>query len=173
MKRLPIILSAAALVVSVLGATPLGQAAERVVSTIPPFAKRAGYATTAGNALALSGHKASTSGGPGTVPVFDRLGRLPGVRDVSGLIGPTRAVVRPYALPALSSATVAVDCPDDYPAVTGGGARVEGASGTDTLVVNGTGPEGNAQGWVTDITNPGTSDLDVGVYALCAKEQPQ
>jgi hypothetical protein len=52
-------LSIAALVVALLGATPLGHAAGRVVQKIPPFAKRANYANVAGNANALGGHKPS------------------------------------------------------------------------------------------------------------------
>jgi hypothetical protein len=58
-QRLPVILSATALVVALLGATPLGRAASRVVHKIPPLAQRANYATTAGNAKALGGHKPS------------------------------------------------------------------------------------------------------------------
>ena len=52
MKRLPIILSTAALVVAVLGSTPAGHA---VGSKVPLFAKQAGYATRAGNAESLNG----------------------------------------------------------------------------------------------------------------------
>lgn len=61
-RRLPVILSATALVVAVFGTTPLGHAAGRLVTKVPPFAKRANYAKTAGtanNAKALGGRKAS------------------------------------------------------------------------------------------------------------------
>jgi hypothetical protein len=58
-QRLPIILSATALIVALLGATPLGRAASRVVHKVPPFAQRANFATTAGNAKTLGGHKLS------------------------------------------------------------------------------------------------------------------
>jgi hypothetical protein len=60
--RLPLVLSAAALVVALLGATPVGNAAERAIRAIPPFAKRAEFATRAGtadNAKKLGGRKAS------------------------------------------------------------------------------------------------------------------
>ena len=87
MKRLPVILSAAALVVAVLGATPLGHAAGRVISTIPPFAKRADHANVADNALRLSGHKSSTTGGAGTIPVLDAKGKLPASIGAVGLKG--------------------------------------------------------------------------------------
>ena len=68
-QRLPLILSSTALVVAVFGATPLGHAAGRLAQSVPPFAKKAGYAKRAGvaaNALALNGHKASTT--PGLKP---------------------------------------------------------------------------------------------------------
>jgi len=58
-QRLPVILSATALVVALLGVTPLGEAAGRVVRKIPPFAQRANYANVAGNAKALGSHKPS------------------------------------------------------------------------------------------------------------------
>jgi hypothetical protein len=86
-KRLPTILAAAALVAAVLAATPLGRAAGRAIETIPPFAKKAGYASTAGNALALNGHRASTAGGPRTIPVLDRNGKLPASVGTPGPIG--------------------------------------------------------------------------------------
>jgi hypothetical protein len=47
-ERLPIVLSAAALLVAVFGATPLGHAAGRALQSVPPFAKRAGFARFAG-----------------------------------------------------------------------------------------------------------------------------
>ena len=56
MRRLPLVLSATALVVAVFGSTPVGHA---VGSAIPAFAKSAGYAKQAGNASALNGIKAS------------------------------------------------------------------------------------------------------------------
>src|SRR2546422_3988541 len=46
-QRLPLILSSTALVVAVFGATPLGHAAGQLVQTVPPFAKKAGYAAKA------------------------------------------------------------------------------------------------------------------------------
>ena len=90
-QRLPLTLSATALLVSLLGATPLGQAAGRVITTIPPFAKKANYATKAGvaaNALKLSGHAASVQGKPGSVPILDAKGKLPASAGVGGTQGP-------------------------------------------------------------------------------------
>ncbi len=168
------VLVSPALVVATLGATPLGQASGRVVSTTPPFARRAGYATTAGNALALNGHRASTSGGPGTVPVFDSRGKLPGtIVDTSGLLGPVRTAMRAETVPAFQRTSVTVDCPDPYLAVVGGGARVDSATGSSALVVDGTAPGDSGRGWVTDVSNQGDTDLTVDFFALCAKERPQ
>ncbi len=90
MRRRPaLLLSAVALAVAVLGVTPLGQAAGRVVSAIPPFAKKAGYATVAGNAARLNGHRSSVAGGAGTIPVLDRNGKLPPSVGAAGPKGPT------------------------------------------------------------------------------------
>lgn len=87
-QRLPLILSATALVVALFGSTPLGSAAGRLVSTIPPFAKKSAYADVAGNALQLNGHKASVSGLPGTIPLLNARGKLPAVIGALGPAGP-------------------------------------------------------------------------------------
>jgi len=57
-QRLPVVLSATALAVALLGSTPLGEAARDLASSVPPFAKKAGYANQAGfakNAGAVAG----------------------------------------------------------------------------------------------------------------------
>ena len=76
-QRLPVALSASALLVAVFGATPLGHAAGRVVHAVPPFAKTAGFAKFAGNASQLNGRKSTLSGAPGTIPVVGRNDKLP------------------------------------------------------------------------------------------------
>ena len=88
-QRAPLVLSITALVVAVLGTTPLGQAAgERLAAAVPPFAKTSGYAKIAGNAARLNGRKSTLSGAPGTIPVVGRDGRFP----VSvGAVGPQGA----------------------------------------------------------------------------------
>jgi len=55
-QRLSVVLSATALVVALLGVTPIGDAARSAVEAVPPFAKRAG---TADNAKRLGGRKPS------------------------------------------------------------------------------------------------------------------
>lgn len=79
-KRLPLLLSATALAVALLGSTPLGHAAAKLMQTVPPFAKTAGfakYAGTADNAKKLAGHKASVTPAAGDVPVLGADGKLP------------------------------------------------------------------------------------------------
>lgn len=84
-QRLSVILSATALVVAVLGSTPLGEAAGRLVRKVPPFAHRADYATLAGtanNAKALGGHK------PSAFALLGADGKLPAALGAAGPAGP-------------------------------------------------------------------------------------
>ena len=74
MSRLPLILSATALVVALFGATPLGEAAGPVASNAVPFAKRAGYAANSG---AVNGIKAARRPAPGRLVPLDQNGKLP------------------------------------------------------------------------------------------------
>ena len=90
-ERLPLVLSASALLVAVFGATPVGHAAGRVIHAVPPFAKRATFAKFAGsadNAERLSGHKASQSPKAGDIPVVGANGKLPAS---IGAVGPQAA----------------------------------------------------------------------------------
>src|SRR4051812_20224965 len=74
MDRLPLILSSAALVVALFGATPLGEAAGPVAAKVVPFAKRAGYATNAG---AVNGITAARTPAAGRLVALDENGKLP------------------------------------------------------------------------------------------------
>ena len=90
-QRLPLILSATALAVALLGSTPLGHAAAKLVQTVPPFAKQAGfakYAGTADNARRLAGHKASVTPVAGDIPVLGTDGKLPPSLGTVGPQGP-------------------------------------------------------------------------------------
>lgn len=108
--RLPLALSATALVVSLFGATPLGNATVRVVRSIPPLANKSNYATVAGNAQRLGGHAASASGTPGTIPVLNKVGKLPvsvgavGPQGPAGPPGPAGAGAQVNLSKLLSSA---------------------------------------------------------------------
>jgi hypothetical protein len=83
-QRLPIILSATALVIALFGSTPLGQA---VVSVVP-FAKKAGYATNAG---AVGKIKASSTPKPGFLVPLGSDGKFPAAVGQSGPAGPQGA----------------------------------------------------------------------------------
>jgi hypothetical protein len=73
-QRLPLILSSTALVVAVLGTTPLGHAAGDAIAKVVPYASTAGFAKNAGK---LQGHVSSTRPRPGQIPVVGPSGKLP------------------------------------------------------------------------------------------------
>jgi hypothetical protein len=88
-QRAPIVLSITALVVAVLGATPLGQAAaSRLAAVVPPFARTAGFARLSGNSNKLNNHKSTLRGLPGTIPVVGANGKLPASIGAVGPQGP-------------------------------------------------------------------------------------
>src|SRR5579871_5392120 len=87
-QRVPLVISCAALLVAVLGATSPGQAAVRGLEASVPFAKTSGYAAAAGNAAKLNGHASSTSGKAGTIPVVGKNGKLPTSLGAVGPQGP-------------------------------------------------------------------------------------
>ncbi len=72
-QRLPLILSSIALVVALLGSTPLGRAAESALEQVVPRAKRADFAANAGK---LNGHKSSVNPTRGQIPVVGANGKL-------------------------------------------------------------------------------------------------
>ena len=84
-QRLPLVLSATALVVALFGSTPLGHAD---ASAVPPFAKKAGYANTAGNAAAVNGIKAARNPTPGFLVPLGTDGKFPTSVGVGGPAGP-------------------------------------------------------------------------------------
>jgi hypothetical protein len=96
--RLPLALSAVAVVVAVLGSTPIGTAAREIV----PFARKAGFAQRAGTAetaKTLAGHKPTAKGLPGGIPVIDPFGRLPASLGAVGPKGdPGESATRLWAL---------------------------------------------------------------------------
>jgi hypothetical protein len=72
--RLPVVLSATALVVALLGSTPLGGAAVDAVTAVPPFAKKSGFAANAG---AVNGIHASKKPKAGFLVPLARNGKFP------------------------------------------------------------------------------------------------
>lgn len=84
-RRLPLALSAAALVVALLGSTPLGQA---VTAAIPPLAQHARTADRATNASAVNGIKASRQPLPGRLVPLGADGRFAASVGAIGPQGP-------------------------------------------------------------------------------------
>jgi hypothetical protein len=91
MQRLPLVLSATALVVALLGATPLGHAAGAAAAKVVPFAKRSGYAANAG---AVDGISAARTPRAGLLVPLGPDGKLPasvapaGPQGLPGPVGP-------------------------------------------------------------------------------------
>ena len=90
-QRLPLIISATALAVALVGSTPLGQAADSVLEKIVPRAKLADFAT---NAAKLNGHRSSFNPKPGQIPLVAADGKLPAS---IGAVGPPGAPGAPGA----------------------------------------------------------------------------
>ena len=81
-QRLPLILSTTALVVALVGSTPLGRAAESALEQVAPRAKKADFAANAGK---LNGHRSSVNPKVGQIPVVGQNGKLPASL---GAVGP-------------------------------------------------------------------------------------
>jgi hypothetical protein len=81
--RLPLILSVTALVVAVLGSTPLGRAAADVIPV--PLAKRAYLADTAKNSIKVNNIRANRTPTAGMLVPLDSTGKFPAA---VGAIGP-------------------------------------------------------------------------------------
>lgn len=87
-QRLPIALSATALVVALFGSTPVGHA---VAAKVPPFATKSGYAKRAGDAAAVNGIKAAREPRAGQLVPLGTDGRFPpsvGIAGPAGAHGP-------------------------------------------------------------------------------------
>src|SRR5581483_254304 len=79
-QRVPIVLSVTAIVVAVMGATPMGHAARQALGTVPPFATNAG---------SVNGIKASKTPKPGHLLPLGKNGRFPGSVVPPGPRGPS------------------------------------------------------------------------------------
>jgi hypothetical protein len=169
-QRSPLVLSALALTIALLGATPLGGATAGVVAKGVPFAQRAGFATNAGK---LNGHKSSTQPTAGQIPVVGSDGKLPASLGAVGAPGPPGAVgvsgyeqvsSQPVVIPAGSGGVqVAATCPGSK-SVLGGGWMF---ASTNDLRVLDSRPTSSST-WtvrVANITGTGTTAI---AYAVCA-----
>ena len=185
-QRLPLVLSATALVVAIFGSTPLGHA---VVRAIPPFARAAGYATNAG---AVNGIHASRTpkarflvplGVDGKFPASVGVAGPPGAPGQQGPAGPagpagaTNVIVRDGSAAQIAAGgfnAVTASCNGNERA-TGGGVRSDGA---DTVVADSYATSGAsaleaksgeaANGWWADVHNEGSTTRNVHAFVICA-----
>jgi collagen triple helix repeat protein len=193
-ERLPIILSATALAVALLGSTPLGNAARDVAAKVPPFAKRSGYASNSG---AVNGIKASRRPTPGYLIALGANGRFPvavghvgprGEKGDKGTQGPkgdtgTAGPAGPAGPPGLSELqvvtaqtgsdsaslkTIGADCPSGKKAL--GGGAFEGAA-SDPIAITNTNPKSDGGGWTAQAREINSTSVSwaLTVYAICAK----
>jgi hypothetical protein len=185
-QRVPLVVSLVALLVSVLGTTPIGRAAGgAVAAAVPSFAKTAGYAKVAGDSGKLNGHKSALSGAPGTIPVVGKDGKLPpsigavGQQGVPGPAGPkgdkgskgdtgasgaTKVVVRTVSSNG-SQAHAESDCAQGEVATGGGwyGGNASISRPAPATTSSGETPTG----WEAQLTFS-ASPQTIYVYAICA-----
>jgi hypothetical protein len=174
-KRLPLVLSALALTVSVLGATPLGHAAANAVRGAVPLAL---YANNAGK---LQGHTASTAPVGGQIPVLDATGALPvsTLKNAPGLnVAKVVFVPGPAgALPVGNTTQLKATCPAGAVVIAGGfDSQLINAGETKVTAEE---PDEGTQSWVVNVYNEPVLDPKTGevathtgkarAYALCVK----
>lgn len=156
-RRLPILLSASALVIAVAGITPLGQAAS---DAIPRFAR---------NADRVDGLHASRTPKAGRLLALNRQKKFPAsVLPASGLSG-LEIITAVSATDSSSPKSVTVTCPTGK-RVLGGGARATGAGATEVSVTEGYPNPANPAQWVTlarEVNATGGSWTLTG-FAFCA-----
>jgi hypothetical protein len=191
-QRLPLVLSVTALVVAVLGATPLGEAAR---DAIPAFARKAGYANNAG---AVNGIKASRFARAGYLVALRPNGKFPisvgqvgprgpqGPQGPAGPAGPSgpagsagaagAAGVSGYELvtkdtsPSSSQAQGdIVTCPGSKKVLGGGGGIISAASHIG-VALDFTGPNSAGTGWAAQAheVNSDPTAWALRLWAVCA-----
>ncbi len=84
-QRLPLVIAITALVVALVGSTPLGRAAESALDQVVPRAERANFAANAGK---LNGHRSSVNPKRGQIPVVGTNGKLAASIGGAGPAGP-------------------------------------------------------------------------------------
>ena len=175
-KRLPLVLSVLALVISVLGATSAGNAAANLArGIVPPLA------LFANNAGKLQGHTSSTVPGAGQIPVLDASGALSAsvLRNAPGF-DTTKVVLAsgPATFLAVGDYTkMTATCPAGA-IVIGGGFDGHMINAGDIRVTASLPDEGN-QSWNATVYNNPVYDRSTGqvathtgkgkAYALCYK----
>ena len=172
-QRLSLIFSATALVVALLGSTPLGRAAGGVLAKGVPFAENAGK---------LNGHVASTNPKAGQIPVLNPKGTLPASIGAVGAAGPQGAagpkgdagspgltgyqqVAEQVAVPANSKGTTFnVPCPGGKTILSGGYNISAGNTDTQVYVSQ---PTSNTM-WQFQVRNPTGGARTMTMYLVCA-----
>jgi hypothetical protein len=160
-EKLPLGLSAAALIVALLGSTPLGHAAGRGIAKVVPVAK---FAKNAGK---LNGHTSSATPRAGQIPVLDSTGKLPASIGAVGPKGDQGPGLSGYEQRtkqfSVSSGTVTqtLECSSGK-SVLGGGVRVTG----DAIPLDSYPAADYA--WRARVKN-NTGNGGAVVYAVCAK----
>jgi hypothetical protein len=193
-RRLPLVFSAAALVVAVLGSTPVGEAAGRAIEKAVPLAK---VALVARDAKKLNGHASSTNPIAGQIPVLGADGKLPVSIGAFGPAGPKgdkgdsggkgdkgdrgdrgpkgdKGDVGPAGISGYVVVEVSVDVsPGQFgglPVTCPAGKRVLGG-GANTAranaVISTSRPTGPST-WEVRAYNGGTTTMTVATYAVCA-----
>jgi hypothetical protein len=171
-NRLPLIISAVALLVSLLGATPLGQAARSTVAKVVPRAKTADFAKNAGK---LNGHASSTNPSAGQIPVVGADGKLPpsigaagppGAPGVSGY----QQIEKQITIPGNEFRADNVDCPAGKVALGAGHYFKQGDADELSLVESR--PISNST-WRFKVHNQtGGAKGNQSLYIICAKVTP-
>jgi hypothetical protein len=179
-RRLPLILSATALAIAVLGMTSLGQAAGSAIEKAVPLARVAGFAKNAGK---LNGHKSSIRPHAGQIPVLGPDGKLPawlgavgpagakgdpgpqGPAGISGYQRVQQQVTPPSGRDKTNTYTVS--CPGGKSVLGGGFEFGQSADTTDLSVYEST-PSSNSS-WEFKVRNTtGNSGKTVTLSAVCA-----
>lgn len=178
-ERLPLVISATALAVALLGSTPLGHAAGSALAKGVPFAEKAGFASNAGK---LNGHKSSTKPKAGQIPVVGSNGKLPaslgttGTAGVQGPAGPAGAQgppgvsgyevnqSQPKVISGGDKSAVRAQCSSGK-SVFGGGyiSSKDDVQGVDTY------PTANNTEWTVFVYNVTNGATTVTAYAVCGK----
>ena len=175
-QRLPLVLSATALVVALVGSTPLGNAAQNVLQQVPR-AKRADFAANAGK---LNGHKSSLNPKRGQIPVVGADGKLPASLGAVGPKGdqgpPGPAGVGGYQIRTENITvpdndqgvpTFGVSCPGGRVALGAGYSFARNEAGENSLRVFDTRPVSDST-WRFRVANETGGAKAMTLYVTCA-----
>lgn len=172
-QRLPLILSTTALVVALVGSTPLGRAAESALEQVPR-AKRADFANNAGK---LNGHRSSVNPKVGQIPVVGQDGKLSASIGAVGPAGPKgdagpagatgyQRVEKQISISGQGFRGEQIDCPGGKSALGAGHLFREGDS--DHLRLVESRPISNST-WRFKIENfTGQSTAAQNIFVICA-----